>query len=738
MRSFAFVFVLGLLAVSVSAQDPTGACCTPLGCTELTSADCGGNDQVYFGDGTTCVEGSCPGTIGACCGRNDLSSLFGAGNVFQKFCSQQTPDDCFSSNGVYQGDGEVCPEASLVNDNSLQSSSCGCCQAGELLVKLVRISNGNEFTACVREGFVDDNANFEFHQPVCPLGEGPCAFVLSTPVQPIIETGGYDETCLFNKGEACGQPVQDCAAFPDYGACCTQTPGGFLTPPEIVPECEYTTSAQCDAIGGLYSGDGSVCPYSSFDITVDETTVVAQTTNCPCCPEGYSYGLIETNGATLDVCLDDTAKAEDNPDVNMFVFVCDDAGCSAVQVTGDVGDVGGKQASCGLNVGGSCGDEPSFVCPAPAPTAHEACCKCDAESGAMSTDFWITAPTTQDCNDRCFECNNMEQSASEMISGMFLPNDNCEITQADACVSLTPPPTPPPLVQNQCCRCRSKNMEGEADTNFAVAAMGTTCDVACSSPDPGCELSGVVLAFDLGTTMEPTGCSTTNCAPDFPNDPSGACCIKYEIPFLGLTNGEVLETDCFPISQELCEAANAVPGQTATYNGDGSLCQTLGTGQTMSSSRGCACCPEDFVATFFIFDGDTDESRVFCIQEGVTLPQTNNVLIAVPTCNDGDCALQAYNLESDSVVFEPSNACQNCIFNDIDTCAVGMNCANQNCFSPNPEPTPAPPPGVCDPDLEIVCNAALSGDCNVAGGKNLGDRLADLSGRLEQLENAQP
>jgi hypothetical protein len=35
-----------------------------------------------------------------------------------------------------------------------------------------------------------------------------------------------------------------------------------------------------------------------------------------------------------------------------------------------------------------------------------------------------------------------------------------------------------------------------------------------------------------------------------------------------------------------------------------------------------------------------------------------------------------------------------------------------------------------------VCNAALTGDCNVAGGQNLEDRLANMNDRLDQLENA--
>ena len=74
-------------------QESYGACCFY---TQDTSTSCLGQGGLYLGDGTECVETSCPGlTVGACCMNTG-------------YCSQLTYEDCSYLEGDYQGDGSSC------------------------------------------------------------------------------------------------------------------------------------------------------------------------------------------------------------------------------------------------------------------------------------------------------------------------------------------------------------------------------------------------------------------------------------------------------------------------------------------------------------------------------------------------------------------------------------------------------------------------------------------------------
>jgi len=83
------------LVVNFTPSTIVGACCQGETCTLETPADCTTLGGVYNGDGTTCAPNPCIDPIGACCAD--------AGT-----CTEDTQSNCEGGGGVYQGAGSTC------------------------------------------------------------------------------------------------------------------------------------------------------------------------------------------------------------------------------------------------------------------------------------------------------------------------------------------------------------------------------------------------------------------------------------------------------------------------------------------------------------------------------------------------------------------------------------------------------------------------------------------------------
>ena len=79
-----------------------GGCCHEDGsCTPLTEIACEESNGYYFGDNTTCTDGTC--TTGACC-------------IDSNTCNIRTSYSCTDLDGLYQGDGSICEKVDCIID----------------------------------------------------------------------------------------------------------------------------------------------------------------------------------------------------------------------------------------------------------------------------------------------------------------------------------------------------------------------------------------------------------------------------------------------------------------------------------------------------------------------------------------------------------------------------------------------------------------------------------------------
>jgi spore coat protein A len=83
------------LVVNYTPQVISGACCQGPSCTIETPGDCSTLSGVYQGDGTSCSPNPCVEPFGACCASNGT-------------CSENTQNNCEGGGGVFQGDGSSC------------------------------------------------------------------------------------------------------------------------------------------------------------------------------------------------------------------------------------------------------------------------------------------------------------------------------------------------------------------------------------------------------------------------------------------------------------------------------------------------------------------------------------------------------------------------------------------------------------------------------------------------------
>ena len=752
-----------------------------------SGTDCSTFTGLVDGDGVslrmpsaTCETQSClvlEQPMGACCLRTDLSTLFGNNNVFQKRCMFLTEEDCVTNNGVYQGDDTLCPEASLIEDGNDQSSSCSCCQEGEVLLKGIQ-ADVFEFTACVREGYVDDDQDvFDFYYPVCAADE--CAFQPAADGSVIEAPTGYDETCLYNKGGECGQPVQDCFVFPAYGACCRKFDAGFnLDFPVQQSTCNYRTQSRCEDTGGVYSGDGSFCPIEEYTAG----GVTGFTRSCPCCDAGSTFGLIVNQEFQfLDTyCIDDRNSfvAADEA----YVFVCDEGTCGLQLVDGDVADVVGAQATCAVAQGESC-DQAEFPCVASeefmgccdltesvvyqgtepsACTTQAGCaawggvfndqaeCKFDSQCAPVSDcdtlvtccvadEFGVITPqelSIRNCidssfvtvtladqgmcpddpesvaNECCFEDQIITIDQSFSINDC---NDNggkiVEDAQACECSStLQPPPS-----QLSCCECRCIDTTGPTPTAVTRWVTAEDCGVACT----GCPSDIDDCTVEDATTgnfIDQSGvCFDTEEEGCRESLPTGACCVEDAcLP-------DTTQVDCNELSgrwfvDTMCELDTCTAPSLQSYC---CVCETSNNGGVETEP---ACVPDSpFIPNGQLCGSGELGTYSMCVPNDCT--------------DDTQCATMPTPAPTPAPTPPPTPP-PTPAPTPPPTPPPTPAPTPAPTPPPTPAPTPPPTPGTCNPEVEIVCNAALTGDCNVAGGQNLEDRLANMNDRLDQLENA--
>ncbi|MFQ5424871.1 MAG: M12 family metallo-peptidase, partial [Phycisphaerae bacterium] len=254
--------------------------CTCPGNTMNPSITCANNfsaatiaDIIAFRDTVTCLTGVCPGggppPTGACCAGNGT-------------CTVDTQANCNAAGGIYQGNGTVCTPnpcvpGGLPNDNCASATAIG--DGTFAFTTVGSNTDGPALPASCEEGFglafVNDvwflyTASCTGNATASLCGSGydtrmavynaPCVgalvacnddfctlqsevtFAVTGGVDYLIRVGGFG-------GAGTGTLVTSCAGVPiGTGACCA----GNGT-------CTVDTQANCNAAGGTYQGDGTVC-----------------------------------------------------------------------------------------------------------------------------------------------------------------------------------------------------------------------------------------------------------------------------------------------------------------------------------------------------------------------------------------------------------------------------------------------------------------------------------------------
>lgn len=193
-----------------------------------------------------CCKGAC------CCGSQ---------------CTQETCQDCEDAHGVWAGPGTQC-----ANEECDQPTGACCGESCAILSECECLQGGGEYqgddTTCDPD----------------PCGETVCS-------GPCDEENPCPEGCYCCDGQCQSGPCDP------KGACCERVCGQM-------PACHFQSQAWCDAIGGVYRGDGTTCA-GEYCEDVPEQCPTGQTCNdcgdykscepCPCqgscgegspCPEG--------------------------------------------------------------------------------------------------------------------------------------------------------------------------------------------------------------------------------------------------------------------------------------------------------------------------------------------------------------------------------------------------------------------------------------------------------------------
>lgn len=228
------------LCAATSCPPPvTGACClnSPIGpaiCIVTTQAHCASIGGTYQGNGTTCQNVSCfpPPPTGACC-----VPLFGT-NGFT--CVVTTATQCAAQGGTYQGDNTSCNTVTC--GPTVNGACCLDIDDGPLAYDTCIITTAAN---CQAQGGSFSGPGTPCILTACCIGD----YCQETSPQCCLASGGVPKNT--------GCDVADVCQAPPTGACCRN----ILTPTGATL-CSVVTQAQCEALGGLYRGDGTGCPWA--------------------------------------------------------------------------------------------------------------------------------------------------------------------------------------------------------------------------------------------------------------------------------------------------------------------------------------------------------------------------------------------------------------------------------------------------------------------------------------------
>ncbi|MBB20805.1 MAG: hypothetical protein CMP20_15315 [Rickettsiales bacterium] len=289
-------------------------------------------------------------------------------------------------------------------------------------------------------------------------------------------------------------------------------------------------------------------------------------------------------------------------------------------------------------------------------------------------------------NECCFEDEIITIDQSFTISDC-LDNDGKIVENAQACECATTLAQPPGDLS--CCECQCIDTSGSTPSSVTRWVAAEDCAAACASCPSGisdCTLEGSTPGNFIDQGEQ---CFDTQEDACIEMLVTGACCINDA---------------CMPETTQN-ECVNELSGMWI----QGVDCENNPCGPQPLQSYCCVCETPN--------NGGT-QSEPACVQDSPFDPNGFS-------CGSG--GLGTYSM---------------CVPND---CTTAAECATMPTPPPTPAPTPptppptpapTPTPGACDPEVEIVCNAAFTGDCNVAGSQNLEERLVSMNDRLDQLENA--
>jgi hypothetical protein len=285
-----------------------GACCLTDGsCVEATEAECAAQGGTYGGDGSSCVNVSCPQPAGACC-------------LADGSCVEVTEEDCLAQGGTFNGDGSTC-----MNANCPQPTGSCCLVDGSCVVVTA--------DECATMGGTYNGDNSSCMDANCPTPAGACCLADGSCVQVTAadcaaQGGSYGGDGSLCKDTDCPQPT---------GACCL-----------VDGSCVVATADDCVAQGGAYQGDNSDCGSANCPqppgacCLMDGTCV--EVTEADCTALGGTFSGVLTQCASANCpqpvgacCLvDDTCvlfTEEDCAAVGGNYFgdgsSCDDADCEA-------------------------------------------------------------------------------------------------------------------------------------------------------------------------------------------------------------------------------------------------------------------------------------------------------------------------------------------------------------------------------------------------------------------------
>ncbi len=264
----------------------TGACCLPNtvpfipNCLVTTPGQCAQLGGAYQGDGTFCDATTCP-ILGRCCfqGINPNEVLCEVSTQVNCFahsapiswtpgltcdtpcdsdppsgaccvpvpgtnvltCIIATAGQCAAQNGVYQGDNTVC--TSTTCGPNFDGACCLDIDDGPLTYDTCLVLSADE---CAAQGGTFAGPNTQCVLTACCIGD----YCQDTSPQCCLASGGVPHNVPCGAADVC-QPG------PPTGACCRN-----ITTPNGASICSVVTEEECAALGGLYRGDGTGCPWA--------------------------------------------------------------------------------------------------------------------------------------------------------------------------------------------------------------------------------------------------------------------------------------------------------------------------------------------------------------------------------------------------------------------------------------------------------------------------------------------